>query len=234
MIQKPLELRVIGLAKRLNELLDFVNMTLPTLSYETRVWSKFNKWSSQLQSIRSTVLEALDDLLPQLESILSLTFENREAFLTVLFQPSTRNLFLEIDTHFKEQGHYILSPEVMKHLSSLSDIAKIIALVGDAVIDMAVLHYLWSPLIDDVGVITQKRAEIVSNENMARLCDEWRLFEHRIHFDPPTATKSETDHIKGTLVEGVYGLIYIEHGLESVMSSLSHLYRGVNNTHPQN
>ncbi len=228
MSQRSLKLKVIGLVERINELLDFVNMTLPTLSHETRVWSKFSKWSSQLQSIHSAISEALNTLLPQLENALSLSLENKEAFLTVLFQPSTRNLFLEIDTHFKEQGHYVLSPEVMKHLSSLSDIAKIIALVGDAVIDMAVLHYLWSPLIDDVGVITQQRAEVVSNENMARLCDEWRLFEHRIHFDPPTATKSETDHIKGTLVEGVYGLIYIEHDLESVMNSLIHLYKGVN------
>lgn len=226
MSQRYLELRVIDLVGRLNELLDFVNMTVPRLPNETRMWSKFNRWSLQLQVICSAVSKAIDTLLPQLESTLSLSFRNKEAFITLLFQPSTRNLFLEIDTHFKEHGNYVISPEDMKHLSSLSDIAKLIALIGDAVIDMAIIHYLWSPLIDDVGVISQQRAEIVSNENMARLCDEWRLFEHRIHFDPPTATKSETEHIKGTLVEGVYGLIYIEHGLESVMNSLVHLYKG--------
>ena len=94
--------------------------------------------------------------------------------------------------------------------------AKTLALVGDAAISMAVLHHLWKPDVETVGHLTQKRSEIVSNENLSQMCDKLQLFEYRIHFDPPTQTKSETEHIKGTLIEAVYGIMYIRYGLERV------------------
>ncbi len=222
-----IELKTINLVTRLSELYEYVKTTKIALSTTTRAWAKFNRWSMQLEEIQSGIQFGMRTLLPRLESILRVQFKSSEGFLTILFQPSTRNLFLEIQTHFDEQGEQSISKEVMDHLASLGDFAKMIALLGDAVINMAVLHHLWSPSIDDVGIITQWRAEIVSNENMARLCDEWGLFEHRIHFDPRTATRSEIDHIKGTLIEGIYGLIYIDHGIDRVRETIDHLIDGV-------
>jgi ribonuclease-3 len=71
--------------------------------------------------------------------------------------------------------------------------------------------------------MTQRRAEVVSNEHMARVCDKWGLYKHRIHFDPPTETKAEIEHNKGTLLEAIYGIIYVEHGFEKVKELINKL-----------
>jgi len=98
-----------------------------------------------------------------------------------------------------------------------------LALLGDAAIDMAILHHIWKPRASDVGYLTERRSGLVSNEHLSKKCDEWRLYENRIHFDPPTPTKSEMEHIKGTLVEAFYGVIYIEMGFRKVLEMVVHL-----------
>ena len=66
------------------------------------------------------------------------------------------------------------------------------------------------------------RANIVSNDNMAQLCDKWKLYDMRVHFDPPVS-RSEMNHVKGTLVEGIYGMMYILGGLDRVANQVTHL-----------
>jgi ribonuclease-3 len=58
---------------------------------------------------------------------------------------------------------------------------------------------------------------------MARVCDNWGLYKHRIHFDPPTETKAEIEHNKGTLLEAIYGIIYVEQGFEKVKELIAKL-----------
>ncbi|MHA1959103.1 MAG: ribonuclease III domain-containing protein [Candidatus Thorarchaeota archaeon] len=173
--------------------------------------------------IRSAVDKVTNDLQPEVQNILGLIIEETELFQIVMFQPSTKNLFLEIKTQYLTDSALPLTERQMDFLISISELAKVIALVGDGAISMAVLHQLWSPESDKVGGMTQRRAEAVSNENLARVCDRWKLYEHRIHFDPPTPTKSEIEHIKGTLVEAVYGIIYVEKGLDGVEENIRHL-----------
>jgi ribonuclease-3 len=58
---------------------------------------------------------------------------------------------------------------------------------------------------------------------MAELCDNWGLYELRIHFDPHAVSKSEMEHDKGTLLEAIYGIVYIEHGLEKIKELVRYL-----------
>ena len=158
-----------------------------------------------------------------MEKILGLRIHNKEFFLTAMFQPSTKNLFLEIAAEYQREGAPISTYD-LEHLVSLSEAAKVIALLGDAAVSMAVLYHIWQPNVVDVGKLTQSKANIVSNENMAGLCDKWGLYKHRIHFDPAVPSKSEIDHDKGTLVEAVYGIIQMEYGFEKVMKAIDHLF----------
>ncbi|MDF1540990.1 MAG: ribonuclease III domain-containing protein, partial [Candidatus Thorarchaeota archaeon] len=91
------------------------------------------------------------------------------------------------------------------------------------VIDMAVLHLIWKPKASDVGTLTQDRANIVNNQHLSQKCDEWELYENRIHFDPATPSKSEMEHDKGTLVEALYGVLYVELGFSRVRELVTHL-----------
>ena len=140
-----------------------------------------------------------------------------------MFQPSTKNLFLEIKTQYKDSKDSPLKEEEFEHLVNLSEMAKVLALLGDAAISMGVVQHLWSPNVSDVGTLTQRRAEIVSNEHMARICDRLNLYKHRIHFDPGKPSEEEMEHDKGTLLEALYGIIQIEQGFRGVRERISHL-----------
>ena len=57
------------------------------------------------------------------------------------------------------------------------------------------------------------------NRNMARLCDKWDFYENWIHLFLPTAPESKDEtinHVKGKIIEAIYGIIYLEAGIDAV------------------
>jgi ribonuclease-3 len=158
--------------------------------------------------------------------MLNIKIPDKELLQVAMFQPSTKNLFLELATQYADDPKDPVGPKGYDALISLSDLAEALALIGDAAISMAVVHHLWTPKAADVGTLTQRRAEIVSNEHMASICDKWALYEHRIHFDPGTSSDDEIQHDKGTLLEAIFGIILMEHGFDQVMDSVKHLFAG--------
>ncbi|TFG15561.1 hypothetical protein EU537_00645 [Candidatus Thorarchaeota archaeon] len=210
----PLHWEEIQLEENLNYLLNLVNESIgKTPPKNTRALRKMTRWRNMLSGIRTSIQHIEEHLQPSLESELDVPW-NRRGLLTVsLFQPSTKNVFLEIQTHYSEEGA-TCDVQKLETFIDLSEIAKVLGLLGDAVIDIAILDHLWKPDVSHAGQLTQRRSEIVSNEHLARICDRFGLYEHRIHFDPETQEKSEMEHIKGTLVEALFGVIYIEQGFE--------------------
>ena len=186
-------------------------------SQNTHLLGKMKRWVKQLTSILSLMARVKESLRPKLEKILEVSLHKNELLLVAMFQPSTKNLFLEMIDEFPAKQ------EELKHLVALSEMAEALALVGDAAISLAVLHNVWQSKSVDVGVLTQKRSDIVSNEHMAELCDNWGLYEQRIHFDPHAVSKSEMEHDKGTLLEAIYGIVYIEHGFEKIKELIRYL-----------
>jgi dsRNA-specific ribonuclease len=214
----------LNLVKRLTSLKQMVNKEFSsTPSLHTRHLSKLKRWQKQLKKIISRVNMIKNSLGPRLEKILGLPMKESELLLAAMFQPSTKNLFLELETEFCGKGLNEVGKEGFDTLASLSEMSKVLALIGDAAISLGVIHFLWQPRSVDSGHLTQRRAEIVSNDHMARVCDKWGLYKHRIHFDPPTETKAEIEHNKGTLLEAIYGIIYVEYGFDKVKELISKL-----------
>ena len=189
----------------------------------TRLLTKSERWLEDLSLIQEKLQEIRKELLPKLESILGIEFKNMELLQVAMFQPSTKNIFLELEIQYRRSSNSPLGLDMFEKMINLSEMSKVVALVGDAVISSAVLQHLWKPHLGNAGTITQRKAEIVSNENMARLCDEWGLYQYRIHFDPDTPSKSEIEHDKGTLIEAVYGIIYIDYEYKKIVELVSHL-----------
>jgi ribonuclease-3 len=188
-----------------------------------RLLNKLERWHQDITYIQNSLQQIEDKLVPKLEKILKIRFQHKELFLVAMFQPSTKNLFLELETQYRRSDDNPLGQDEFAEMINLSEMSKVLALVGDAVISSAVLQHLWEPHLGDAGKITQRKAEIVSNNHMAQLCDDWKLYEYRIHFDPKTPSKSEMNHDKGTLLEAVYGIIYIEHEYRKVVELVNHL-----------
>ncbi len=219
-----LEWYQIDIKKHLHLLLQRVRQDLVTIqANKTRTISKLKKWMRQLEYIIERVYDIEKNLIPKIESIFGVSFYEQELFTISLFQPSTKNVFLELRTHYCKDKDITIDCNAMPELASLGDVSEMLALLGDAAIDMAVLHLVWKPKASDVGTLSQDRADVVSNEHLSKKCDEWELYENRIHFDPPTPSKSEMEHDKGTLVEALYGVVYVELGFDRVRELIAHL-----------
>ncbi|MHA1770829.1 MAG: ribonuclease III domain-containing protein [Candidatus Thorarchaeota archaeon] len=215
----------IDIVQQLEKLVRVIRETLTETPPEnTRTSEKLSRWKLHLATIQDAVKRIESDLKIYLEEIVGISLGDGELLAIALFQPSTKNLFLELEAHYCKDGDPRIDCNTLSSLVMMSEFAKSLALVGDAAISLAILDYLWSPDVIEVGKLTQKRAVLVSNENLAELCDMWKLYDNRIHFDPPVAKRSEIDHDKGTLVEAIYGIIYILHGLEAVRTAAKHLF----------
>lgn len=188
----------------------------------TRLLRKVNRWLEQLDEVNDRIRYIKKTLTPKLEKVFDLKFRNKEILTAAMFQPSTKNLFLELEIQYRGKNNPF-NDGGFQALISLSESAKRFALLGDAAISMAVIYHLWQTVSEDVGRLTQDKSNIVSNEHMAYVCDKWGLYEHRIHFDPETPSKGEIIHDKGTLVEAVYGIIQMEHGFDQVLKNIDHL-----------
>ena len=214
----------IHIEERLDRLSKTVEKTRKeTPKNNTRLLMKIERWLSDIGSIQESLKRIREDLVPYLEGVLGISFEKKELFQVAMFQPSTKNIFMELETQYRRSKDDPLGADGFAEMINLGEMSKVLALVGDAVISSAVLQHLWEPHLADAGRITQQKAEIVSNEHMAKLCDKWNLYEYRIHFDPDTASKSEMNHDKGTLLEAVYGIIYLEHEYKMVLKKVTHL-----------
>lgn len=215
----------VGIEKKLERLYTCVNTSLqeapPPRSSERE---KLTRWVEKLQELRKKIAAIRQFVYPLVVGDLGNPVLSEEILLLALFQPSTRNLFLEIEIHYQGGGTCALMPEELKELATLPEDAKTLAWVGDAALNLAVLSQIWVPSVSRVGELTEKRKEYVQNSNLARLCDRWGLYEHRLHFDPPSdpaiLTRETVDHIKGTLVESVFGILFLAGGLTAVADTI--------------
>lgn len=214
----------IHIEEKLGRLFDRVQKTQSlTPVNNTRLLNKMDRWIQDMEYIQDCLKRIREGLVPELERLLGVGFGSPELIQVAMFQPSTKNIFLELETQYKGDDDDPLGQEGFGMMTNLSEMAKVLALVGDGVISSAVIQHLWRPHLSNAGEITLRKAEIVSNENMAKLCDEWNLYEYRIHFDPDVPSKSEIEHDKGTLIEAIYGIIYIEHEYKRVVDLVKHL-----------
>ena len=83
---------------------------------------------------------------------------------------------------------------------------------------------LWDSSLTTAGHLTTKRKDIVSNANLAKVCDKWNLYNHRLKrkIDPSeeNSQNSTIDHEKATIVEAIFGVIYLEFGFQKISSTL--------------
>ena len=176
----------------------------------------------------SYILDKMDriqkELIPKLEEIFKLEFRTPELLMLSLCRPSIRNIYQDMEKYFNYQKNNPLKIDEYKELASSGDAANVLALIGDAALDLSVVQTLWDSSLATVGRLTEKRAGIVANDNLAKVCDEWNLYEFRLNrlYDPfeKNAKPKTIQHEKGTLVEAIYGVIYLEFGFEELIRTI--------------
>jgi ribonuclease-3 len=183
--------------------------------------NKMNKLSSELKEMEDTIQNIKDNKIVEIENYFGHKFTEPNLIILAFFQPETKNLFNQLKNHpFPKEKNYDFESYL-----NLDEAAKVLAFIGDAAISLAMTHVLWEPNISSTGELTVKRSKFVSNKNMSKLCDKWNLFDFRLGSSKNVekANKEKMEHSKGTIIEALYGVLYIECGLEKVISSVVHL-----------
>jgi len=128
-----LEWYQLDLNKQLHDIREVVKVDLlETPTNKTRTTEKMKRWANKLEYIIDAVHDIETVLAPRLEQILGTQFKDRELLSISMFQPSTKNLFLELQIHYCKRGEKRVDCEAMAELILLSDVGEILALLGDA------------------------------------------------------------------------------------------------------
>ena len=184
----------------------------------TKEIKRITNWINKIKTIDNSIQNIRKYKLGELEKNINYNFAEPDLVVLSFIQPSVNNLFTELNIYSSKVGvNFNFEPYL-----NLDKAAKVLALIGDAAIDLALVQILWEPNISNVGELTEKRSKFASNENLARICDKWDLYDFRIHFDPnKSEIKEETiNHVKGTIIEALFGVMYIESGLYQIIPSI--------------
>ncbi|HDR73863.1 MAG TPA: hypothetical protein ENN85_08150 [Methanoculleus sp.] len=176
---------------------------------------KMDVWIGKIDEILLTIEDIRATVRPQVEADLGFSPGSEEQLILSLFQPSTRNLFAEIEVHFRDRAGCGLASGELVQMAAIPQAAETLAWIGDAALKIGVLSEIWTPEPEEAAVLTERRKAYESNANLALLCDRWQLYEHRIHFDP-AGPRADVVHVKGTLVESILGMIFLNGGLRRV------------------
>ena len=185
---------------------------------------KLQLFIDELNFLLDTINQIKNELIPELEKILRLKFKTPELILLALSRPSIRNIYEDLEKHFEIQPDNPLKSEAYKELASSGDAADVLALIGDSVLDLGTVQSLWDSSLATAGELTKKRKEFVANENLAKVSDKWSLYDYRLkRLNVPTELDAKIktiEHEKATLVEALYGVIYLEFGFDELIRTL--------------
>jgi len=221
-MQDKLKWNAVGLVKKTKQLKGYIEREKDGLPEgHTKKIGKLNGYLSELNFLLEQMEKIKKMIIPKLEDLFHLQFPTPEMIMLALARPSIRNIFEFLDIHFRDDPNRPLSEEEMAELASSGDAAVVLALIGDAVLDLAIIQTLWDSSLSKTGELTTKRKKVVANKNLAIYCDEWGLYSsrlHRLQAVPDEKTKNETiEHVKGTLIESILGAVYLEFGLKDLL-----------------
>ena len=134
-------------------------------------------------------------LIPKLEEMFRLEFTTPELLMIAMSNTSIRKIFEDLNVHFIHDPKRPLQEGELIELASSGDASKVLALIGDAALDLALVQVLWDSSLSTTGKLTEKRKKVASNSNLAKYCDQWGLFGYRLNrfrVTEPEDTKPET------------------------------------------
>jgi ribonuclease-3 len=221
-MQDKLKWNAIGLVKKTRMLKNYIEREKNDVPVDhTKKRATLSGFLVELNHILEQMEKIKKIIIPKLENLFRLTFPTPEMVMFALARPSIRNIFEDLNTHFKDDGDRPLNEEELTELASSGDAAVVLALIGDAALDLAIVQILWDSSLSKTGELTTKRKKVASNKNLAIYCEEWGLYScrlNRLKANPMDDTKIETlEHVKGTLVESIMGVVYIDFGLKELL-----------------
>jgi dsRNA-specific ribonuclease len=149
---------------------------------------------------------------------------NPNLFFFVFLYKEITMVFNEAQTNpVKSGGIELLSSQDLREMTEVSEDRKTLAYIGDAALEIGVMASIWSlqetqkiPLNE---FLHNQRNNLVENEPLSRFWDSLQFEDSPIIANLPP----ENDETKGSSMEAVFGIIFLEGGLDAVETALQNL-----------
>ncbi|MDH5402721.1 MAG: ribonuclease III domain-containing protein [Candidatus Heimdallarchaeota archaeon] len=208
-----LKWKAIGLKRKTQQLLKTLNEILAEIPEEqTNKRRTPQNLINELEYILAGINKIDQELIPRLEEYQGIELKNKELMYLAMSQISLRNVFTSIKDHLMKNNKLPIPENELDELANIGEIGKTLALLGDSVLGLATIEIHWSNIFSTVGELTTIKSEQVRNKKLAAICDDWGLYDYRIeNLNSKEKSKEvELNHLKGTLIEAVLGIIYID------------------------
>jgi dsRNA-specific ribonuclease len=213
------EITTIEVEKTITSLVQELKRIQNTTSMKKKTCKKFDNWIRQLETILRKISEIHKVVLPNIKSDLTYSFSNPNHVIIAMMCPSLKNTFNGIKKQFPKGIDPVISLESLDILENGPETAQTLAWIGDSTIKYEIFLDIYK-----AGISTEelhnKRKSYEEDENLALLCKKWNLFNYRIHLDPPDEKLKSIKKIKGTLTEAIFGVIFIEKGIDGIRDAI--------------
>ena len=162
--------------------------------------------------------------IPKIKTATGYEFLNPDLFYFVFLSKEIAMVFNEAQTNPVRQGGIeLLSLQDLREMVEVPEDRKTLAYIGDAALETGVMASTWSvqetrkiPLNE---FLHKERNNLVENEPLSRFWDSLQLEDL-----PAIANATpENNETKGSSMEAVFGIIFLESGLEAVETALRNL-----------
>jgi len=116
-----------------------------------------------------------------------------------------------------------LSLQELKEMSVVSEDRLSLAHIGDAALELGVIASIWPPNTTTIlkkQYLHDERNKLVENIPLSRYWESMQLYDNSTIF---VEHPNENPDTKGSYMEAVFGIIYLESGLEAVESAIQNL-----------
>jgi len=199
---------------------DRIKQNLTSLKKEGRT----QKSIDDISNIEKRFERIKEVYIPSIKTATGHEFLNPDLFFFVFLYKEIAMVFNEAQTNpVKPGGIELLNSQDLREMKEVTEDRQTLAYIGDAVLETGVMASTWSlqetrkiPLSE---FLHNERNKLVENEPLSRFWDSLKLDDTPIIANLPP----ENDETKGSSMEAVFGIIFLEGGLDAVEPALQNL-----------
>jgi dsRNA-specific ribonuclease len=175
-----------------------------------------------IEEIEKKYLQIQIQCIPIFKAATRQEFPHPKLFFFVFLHQELSEVFNEAQQLFSKLSEFAQIEKDFEGMKEISQNRMTLAYIGDAALEICVISYIWqqSPeKLPSSEFLHNKREEIVKNSPLSKYWDNLLLSDPTIGIKHP----NENVGTKGSSMEAVFGIIYLEHGIDAVEKALTNL-----------
>lgn len=186
----------------------------------TRRLRRIKAWIREIDHLQSQIENVNRRIIPAIETDLGYTFKDTNPLIRILVDTTTKRLFLGILNTLPEADLPVPARDIFM-LAKMPGDASALALIGDVTLRLRVVPGAIKGAFTSPGESDTRLDASALFESHLALCDHWKLFENAIGLGyRPRPTGEERARERATLVQAVFGALYLEGGRDALEAAV--------------